>query len=87
MSQDSNNYTAMEDGSLLYDKPIRVASPHWIVDPVNERKYIPVVPACTARKIELRVLHCGRRRANWKCTHFNKPITVKDCNECGFCQH
>lgn len=86
MTQESNNYSALPDGSLLYDKPIQLLSPHWVTDPLNQRHYIPIVPPCTARRIELRVLQCGRRRADWKCTFFNRGVSVKDCHECKQCQ-
>lgn len=85
MSEDGNNYTALPDGSLLYDKPLFINNPHWTLDPENGRRVIPVVPTCTARKIALRTLGCGRRRATWSCSVLNRVVTVVDCNGCEKC--
>lgn len=75
-------YTALEDGSVLYDKPIPLNSSLWIVDPENPCRYIPQVSPCGSRRIELRTLECGKKRATWHCGYYFKTVSVKDCKEC-----
>lgn len=79
----NNSFTALPDGSLIYDRPFEARSKCWKQDPENPYRYIPVVPECTSRKIELRTLNCGKQRATWRCGVFhNKKVSAKDCNEC-----
>lgn len=77
----SNNFNALADGSLLYDGPFNNRSSYYTTNPENPNHLIPKVPLCTLRRINLRVLSCGRTRCDWLCTKFG-PVSPKVCNEC-----
>jgi hypothetical protein len=75
-------YSALEDGSLQYESGIIIGSNYYYQDPNDPLHVIPKWRPCEKRVIELRILECGRKRADVKCTHYCKAVSVKECVEC-----
>lgn len=79
------NYTANPDGSLTFDEPFACLSTYYAISPDNPHVAIPKVPVCPVRRIELRTLQCGRKRADWHCDLLEEKVTPKKCWGCKVC--
>jgi hypothetical protein len=76
------NYTVQEDGSLLFEAPISFVSDSYAPDPQNPCRYVPKFEPCRFRRLELKVLRCGKKAVDWRCTRFNEGINVTICRQC-----
>lgn len=75
-------FDAQPDGSLLYDEPTTVKSPHWRLAEHNPRLVIPLIKVCEDRVYELRTLKCGKRRCRWWCKQYRKYVGFTECETC-----
>lgn len=75
-----NNYDTLEDGTVVFDSPIELKNRFW--RQITPASFAPVFRPCTKRKIELRVLDCGRQRADYHCDKFDKFVSQSICEDC-----
>jgi hypothetical protein len=71
------------DGSLLFAAPVAFVSSNYSLDPNNPCRYIPKYDPCGRRRLELKVLPCGKRVAGWTCDLFKQSVSVAFCRVCG----
>lgn len=77
-------YKMEDDGSILFESPpVGWFSSTYSVDPVNPCRYIPKYESCSKRRLELKVMKCGRKVADWNCVLYNQGVSVSFCRVCG----
>lgn len=76
-------HVVQDDGSILFDAPVSFASANYSPDPDNPRRYIPKYDPCSKRVLELKVLPCGKKFADWRCSLYNQGVSVAFCRNCG----
>ena len=79
-------FDTLEDGSLVFEKPVQCDNSNYRVDPENPCHLIPVFKECTRRLVLLRVLECGLKRATFHCNKFHKTVAFGDCDACTECE-
>jgi hypothetical protein len=70
------------DGSITYTSEDRLpVLKNYRPDLSNTLRLIPNFEPCKYRKFIYRS-PCGRIQAVWQCEHFNKLVSITDCESC-----
>ena len=74
--------TVNVDGTLMVDEPHKFVTKSYSPDPNDPHHFIPKFEPCQFRRLELRVMNCGRRNAYWHCDLYKRHTCVTECQQC-----